>query len=594
MNSRSVLFAIALFFVFFIWQPAWVNENGLAAGAQNLLAADQTPDAAPRVRVVVRFARIRSLPAAGARIIKEIGFGTMLRVLGKSGDYFQVASLIDPAHTQAEAWYVLQNEVETAAPAAVQALADNRRVTYTPSAPVVGQPLLFTASNFRTPNLLKWDMGDGTVLTSGGKASPGQEAAMAYAYAAAGQFQVRVYDDGGNMGGAPVRAQVTVTAIARSLQVAPELPLANHPVAISALNFRTPEKFVCDFGDGTEIKPGTGPGAVKASFLVSHVYSAPGTYTVKAYDADGDKSQPPLTVKLAVAADPRRIRVEPAQALAGSPLQFSAANFNTPSNLRWDMGDGTVLPGRSEADVMIGSLVNYRYKKPGNYQVKVYDWDGDPERQPVQLAVEVAAAPDVAAVVEPEVTSPAKTMARNAAAVTVPKRKKYMMFKIGPYAGYFQPGFSDDKALYDEIVKIYGKGDVIYGGRLGIHIWKGFYLWISASQFKVISKTTYTEDKTTLMLTPLSAFLRFGISLGFFKPYAGIGFSYMSFKEESAFPTVTGNGSHAAFEGGFELKMNRHFSLDFGARYDQIKVNPTGFEVDLGGLQAGVSLLVSF
>ena len=42
-------------------------------------------------------------------------------------------------------------------------------------------------------------MGDGTILTSGGKAVPGQEVTMSYAYAAAGQFQVRVYDDNGNM-----------------------------------------------------------------------------------------------------------------------------------------------------------------------------------------------------------------------------------------------------------------------------------------------------------------------------------------------------------------------------------------------------------
>jgi hypothetical protein len=40
--------------------------------------------------------------------------------------------------------------------------------------------------------------------------------------------------------------------------------------------------------------------------------------------------------------------------------------------------------------------------------------------------------------------------------------------------------------------------------------------------------------------------------------------------------------------------MNRHFFLDFNARYEEIKVKPTDFEIDLGGLQAGVSLLVSF
>lgn len=571
MRIKRVLLALALFFVFFILGPAWKSETGLSVGAQSLLAADQAQDDAPRVRVIVRFAKIRSLPNAGAKIIKEIGFGTMLLVMGENGEYIRVAALNEPVKPQANAWYVLRSEVESAPAAAVQALTENRRVTYAPSAAVAGQPLLFTASNFRTPNLLKWDMGDGTVLTSGGKASPGQEVTMAYAYAAAGQFQVRVYDDKGDMGSTPVRAQVTVSAQARTLHVAPERPLAKHPVVITAQHFRTPEKIAWDLGDGTEIIPGPGPGVVKA------------------YDSDGDKNQPPLTAEFVVAADPRQVRMEPARANAGRPMQFSASNFNTPDHLRWDMGDGTILPSEKETNVLVGSSVNYSYKKPGNYLVKVYDWQGDPGRQPVQFVVAVAAALDVMAVAEPTISPLAKTQATNAAASASPAPNKYMLFKVGPYAGYFQP-----KSI--PLKEIYGKGDVLYGGRLGVHIWKGLYFWLSASQYKVISKTTFTEDKTTLTLLPVHAFLRYSFALGFFNPYLGVGFNYLSFKEESVIGNVKGNGSNLSLEAGFELKVNRHFSLDFGARFDQIKIKPENIdeEIDLGGLQAGICLLISF
>ncbi|MEI6614442.1 MAG: hypothetical protein WCL37_06060, partial [Chrysiogenales bacterium] len=157
----------------------------------------------------------------------------------------------------------------------------------------------------------------------------------------------------------------------------------------------------------------------------------------------------------------------------------------------------------------------------------------------------------------------------------------------GPNAGYYQPRDANLKTIYE-------KGAVIYGARLGLHVWQGFYLWFSASQFRVIAKTTITEDETILTLTPSSAFLRCSIRLGFFNPYAGIGFTYVHFKEESEIGNVTGNGGNIAYEGGFELKINRHFIMDFSVRYDLIKVKPTGFEIDLGGLQAGVSLLVSF
>jgi len=298
MQRKKTAIAVGLFFVFFAWGTAWIGENGMQAGTSALMAADQGPEAAPRVRVTVRFAKIRSLPDAGARIIREIGFGTILSVLGEKGDFFLVASLNAATKPEAEAWYVLKSEVETAPAAAVRALAENRRVTYVPAAPAAGQPLVFTASNFRTPNLLKWDMGDGTLLTTGGKAEPGQDVALSYAYAAAGLFMVKVYDDNGDMKSTPVSVQVSVSAHAPALQIAPERPLANHPVTITALHFRTPEKITWDLGDGTEIKPGPGPGVVKGGSQVRHIYAAPGAYLVKAYDADGDKRQAPLTAKI--------------------------------------------------------------------------------------------------------------------------------------------------------------------------------------------------------------------------------------------------------------------------------------------------------
>ncbi len=593
MKTKRTLLAVGLFFVFFAGQTAWIPNHGGQDGAFSLLAAGQGRDAQSWVRVVVRFAKIRSLPGAGAKVIREIGYGTVLSVLGESGEYFRVALLNVAAKPGAEPWYVLRSDVETASAAAMPGLEDTRRVTFTPAAPAAGQPLLFTAGNFHTPNLLKWDMGDGTMLTSGSKAAPGQDATLAYAYAAAGQFLVRVYDDMGNMAAPPVTVQVTVSAYARALDFSPQRPLANHPVAITALNFRTPEKIAWDFGDGTEIEPGAGPGVVKASFLVSHTYAAPGTYTVKAYDSSGDKRQAPLTAELAVGADPRQIRIEPARAVAGKTLQFSAVNFNTPDHLRWDMGDGTILPSAKEVSVMVGSLVNYGYEKPGNYLVRVYDWDGDPGREPVKSVVAVSAAADLAVAVEPAAPNAAGKAEDTAAA---PRRKKYAMFSIGPYAGYFQPNFSDDKALYDLFTGIYGKGDVIYGGRLGVHVWKGLYFWLSASQFKVISKTTYTGDKTTLTLLPINVSLRYGLHLGFFVPYAGVGFTFLNYKEESVIGNAKGSGGSASLEAGFELKMNRNFSFDLGIRYGKINVKPENSTdtIDLGGLQAGVALLVSF
>jgi hypothetical protein len=592
MKTRRTLSTIVFFAFCLVWTAGWQQGEGGPAGESALLAAAESPDKATTVRVIVRFAKIRSLPNASARIGKEIGYGTLLQVLGMSGDYYQVAALAAPASPEGEKWFVLRSEVENAPEVAVQALMENRRVTCTPAMPAAGQTLLFTASNFRTPSLLKWDMGDGTVLTSGGKAEPGQETTLSYSYAAPGRYVVKVYDDKGNLGLPPVTIQLTVTSHARALKINPEQPLANHPVAITALNFHTPEKIAWELGDGTEIKPGAGPGVVKASFLISHVYAEAGTYTIRAYDSAGDKKQQPLALEIKIGADPRRIRMDPAKATVGIPLQFNAVNFNTPEHLRWDMGDGTLLPAKNETGVLVGSLVNYSYKNPGDFQVKVYDWDADPGRQPVRFAISVSAAPAVAAARMPDAAPPVRNDRAVSSSTYVPARsKKYSRLKLGPYVGYFQP----QEAQFKEI---YGNGDVLYGAGVGVNIWRGFYFWLSVSQYKIIAQTTFTGDKTTMTMLPISAFLRYFVGQSFFQPYAGIGYTFLTFKEESPdfLGNTKGSGSSVSFEAGFELKMNRHISLDLGARFAQIKAKPENSDkkIDLGGLQAGVTLLLSF
>ena len=119
------------------------------------------------------------------------------------------------------------------------------------------------------------------------------------------------------------------------------------------------------------------PAWSRPRFLVSHAYEKAGTYVVKAYDS-GDRSQAPLTVEVRVAADPRRVRVEPERPAAGAELEFSVVNFNTPDRLRWDMGDGTLIPGKKERGVMVGSPVNYRYARPGTTRSTYMTGEGTP------------------------------------------------------------------------------------------------------------------------------------------------------------------------------------------------------------------------
>lgn len=157
--------------------------------------------------------------------------------------------------------------------------------------------------------------------------------------------------------------------------------------------------------------------------------------------------------------------------------------------------------------------------------------------------------------------------------------------KIGTYTGYFSPTDETFK-------KIYQDKDVIYGLKLGVRIWREFYLWMSGMQFRKTSETTLLGDITTLTLQPVTVTLRYTFNLGAVNPYLEGGYTYIFFKEESAIGDVKGEGKGYSLDTGIEFKLSSRFVIDLGVRYSRAMVRPTGFDVQLGGVQAGISLLV--
>ena len=163
----------------------------------------------------------------------------MLRSWEKAANISRCPPSTQPAKPADEAWYVLHSEVETAAAAAAQALAENRRVTFTPPAPVAGQPLLVHRQQFPHPEPAEMGHGRRHGTDQRRQSRPRcRKPPLAYAYAARRALPgqgLRRQRQCRPSAGRP--AQVTVSAYPRSLQVTPEQPLANHPVAITALQF---------------------------------------------------------------------------------------------------------------------------------------------------------------------------------------------------------------------------------------------------------------------------------------------------------------------------------------------------------------------
>lgn len=177
-----------------------------------------------------------------------------------------------------------------------------------------------------------------------------------------------------------------------------------------------------DFGDGASTSVTSGLDTV------SHSYTNPGVYTVRV--TGNFSSVTPITETVTVyiyQKTTRSISVSPSQPTAGQPATFRASNFNTPDNIAWDMGDGTILNTRSSsqqrnmhpnmlpsnrknrfnrpgalphrasrsrpavrpgAGPMGGSTITHTYAVPGTYTVRAYDFGGS-DNVPVTLRVTV-------------------------------------------------------------------------------------------------------------------------------------------------------------------------------------------------------------
>ncbi|MCJ7523847.1 MAG: PKD domain-containing protein [Candidatus Aminicenantes bacterium] len=115
-----------------------------------------------------------------------------------------------------------------------------------------------------------------------------------------------------------------------------------------------------------------------------HIYRNPGTFTM--HFRRSPFTTPSCLVdeyKSVTILENRSITVSPAQPSVGLPITFTAINFKTPTDITWDMGDGTTYTHR-------GTTITHTYATDGSYRIRAFDWNGDTKTTPVSLTLKVA------------------------------------------------------------------------------------------------------------------------------------------------------------------------------------------------------------
>ena len=164
------------------------------------------------------------------------------------------------------------------------------------------------------------------------------------------------------------------------------------------------------------------------------------------------------------------------------------------------------------------------------------------------------------------------------------------LLKIGPYAGASFPN--------DELLKeIYGETEMVYGLKLGVHIWNGFFVFVSGMQYRTVGETTYLGDITRLVLNPVNLSVRYTMPLRVVMPYVQAGYTHLYYSEKSSINEFTDDTGGWSLETGIEFQISRRFILDLGVRYSSVEVNvDVSDEIvqtfDMGSFQVGLSFFV--
>jgi len=156
-------------------------------------------------------------------------------------------------------------------------------------------------------------------------------------------------------------------------------------------------------------------------------------------------------------------------------------------------------------------------------------------------------------------------------------------FTVELKAHYFSPS---EEAFRD----IYG-GGIMYGGEVSIGVWKEVEVWFGVSFFFKKGELAFTKEETEVKIVPFGAGVRYSHPVNEkINIYGGLGINYYSFKEENPLGEVSKGGLGPVMRAGGLVRVTKEFIVDVYVDYSYCKMKPADFNINVGGIEAGIGL----
>ncbi|MBN2409822.1 MAG: hypothetical protein JXE07_08800 [Candidatus Aminicenantes bacterium] len=154
-------------------------------------------------------------------------------------------------------------------------------------------------------------------------------------------------------------------------------------------------------------------------------------------------------------------------------------------------------------------------------------------------------------------------------------------------------GYAMNEPRFDAV---YNTGGMMTGLSLSSAIVSNVNFYLDIKYYYREGELTFSKEKTTLYIVPISLGVRYIYPFGLFNPYLGAGLDYYFFYEENPIGTVLSRTSGFHITGGTYMRFSRSVPvlLNLRLKYTAAEAEQNGTPVQLGGFEYGVGLTYSF
>lgn len=154
-------------------------------------------------------------------------------------------------------------------------------------------------------------------------------------------------------------------------------------------------------------------------------------------------------------------------------------------------------------------------------------------------------------------------------------------------------GYAMNEPRFDAVYK---SGGLMSGVSLSSAVVSDVNFYLDIKYYNREGKLTFSQEKTTLYIVPVTLGLRYIYPMGLFNPYLGAGLDFYFFYEENPIGTVLNhtNGFHIA--GGTYIRFSKSVPvlLNLRLKYTSAKAEQDSIQIQLGGFEYGAGVTYVF